>query len=587
MRTVTYNLQQILAEVKRGYYVIPRFQRQFVWNNAQVKLLVDSIARNYPIGSLLLLHETSPKDPFLSSRPIDGLIKMAEVDPDDDNGTEEISSLSEEERTSFYYVLDGQQRLTSIARVFLQLGSDNYFYFDLKKLLGFDSSDRPSPNWVVKRKSTVKMSSQYIRSDAIADSERCQVLVDEYFESAEDSMKGNRPAQRKASAKVNKIFETIRNYQIPLVVIDRGDSTEAICRIFETINSTGTRLTTFDLAVARFFPKPDLHELWRESREKFKILERFDVDGERALQIISLSHGYKTSGSLEATRSALFSMSKENISLGWDRAVRALADAYSWVENRGLVPKFMANEVLLVPLAFFLSEVTDDWKHKNPGYEVTLERWYFSNVFQQGAVQASNYQITLLASSLRAWLEHGKPPEAQIVNITVDDILRLHRTDNRYRGIQSILRWKGGRDLWTGEVLDPDDVEDHHIFPAAYANRSAIKRKDLDSIANRVLVSTITNRKLSDRMPADYFREMLDFHRANGTIDQKNALLKCACIPSHDSIEETLAYFDQSRIPAFLRMRAELMLDLIKSILGDCMKTDKLSGSDELPDSDD
>lgn len=120
MRTVTYNLLQFLTEAKRGAFVIPRFQRPFVWNHAQVKLLIDSISRNYPIGSLLLLQETIPNDPFLSSRPIDAVIGESESDePSVDDLTQPAFP------PAVYYVLDGQQRLTSLVRVFLQASHES------------------------------------------------------------------------------------------------------------------------------------------------------------------------------------------------------------------------------------------------------------------------------------------------------------------------------------------------------------------------------------------------------------------------------------------------------------------------------
>lgn len=256
MRTVTYNLLQFLTEAQRNAFVIPRFQRQFVWNNAQVKLLIDSISRNYPIGSLLLLQETIPTEPFLASRRIDAVIQENGEEILDDNVIKSLGFTP-----PFYYVLDGQQRLTSLVRVFLQASKDDLYYFDLDQLYESDASDRNPASWVKKRNANKKLTMRYLRSDMITEAEKCEVFVQEYFESEYPELSGDRHGQRKAAAKVNRIFETMRNYQIPLVIIDRGDSTEAICRIFETINSTGTRLTTFDLAVARFFPDPDLHEL--------------------------------------------------------------------------------------------------------------------------------------------------------------------------------------------------------------------------------------------------------------------------------------------------------------------------------------
>ncbi len=100
MRTITYDMKQLLVEAARSAFVIPRFQRDFIWHAAQVKLLIDSVARNYPIGSLLLLTETDPRSPFLSSRPVQALL----------NGEgDEVDSPMSSDPSARYYVLDGQQ----------------------------------------------------------------------------------------------------------------------------------------------------------------------------------------------------------------------------------------------------------------------------------------------------------------------------------------------------------------------------------------------------------------------------------------------------------------------------------------------
>ena len=90
---------------------IPQFQRQFIWRESQVRLLIDSISRAYPIGSLLLL-DKKPELP-LASRDIEAEIRDGYPPKDsfmaDSRGRAEVES----------YILDGQQRTTSIARFFL------------------------------------------------------------------------------------------------------------------------------------------------------------------------------------------------------------------------------------------------------------------------------------------------------------------------------------------------------------------------------------------------------------------------------------------------------------------------------------
>lgn len=564
MRTVTYNLLQFLTEAKRGAFVIPRFQRPFVWNQSQVKLLIDSIARNYPIGSLLLLQETIPSDPFLSSRQIDAVICESECE--DVNG-EDLSQPAFP--PAVYYVLDGQQRLTSLVRVFLQASHESVYYFDLDKLLETESSDRNASNWVVRRNWGRKLPTRYIRSDAIADDERCSILAQEYFESSYEPLKGNRPAQRKAVAKVNRVFETMRNYQIPLVIVDRGDSTEAICRIFETINSTGTRLTTFDLAVARFFPKPDLHNLWQQSKVKHPVLERFVAEGERVLQIVAITSGYEQRSYIEPTRGTLLNLTGKDILDRWDNCAESLAQALEWVEAHGAVPGIQSNDALLVPLAYFLGNVTAQWKTQNPSFNTILERWYFSHALQQGARQASNYKIGQTVSSLHRWLVDAQLPENPRVRLDQAEVLKLAKTDARYQAILALLRWKGGNDLWTEEPLKPDDVEDHHIFPAALSKRYAIPRRLLDSVANRLLVSRATNRNLSDRLPSDYIGRLLREAERSGTLSAKVDQLQGACLPLDLDIETSLNKLDPTTIASFLEQRASLILKRVSMVLGD------------------
>ncbi|MBN9120679.1 MAG: DUF262 domain-containing protein [Planctomycetes bacterium] len=554
-------MDKLLAEARRAAFSIPRFQRDFVWNRAQVSLLIDSIARNYPIGSLLLLAENDPKNPFLASRPVQAVLKEADGEPDE----------TSDDAPNRFYVLDGQQRLTSIVRVFLQAARGGLYYFDLKKLRHFDDNPNDT-DWIVWKPEGRAISTRFIRSDAVIDRQRCQVLVEEFFETADEELTGDRPKQRLASAKVNGIFETIRNYQVPLVIIDRNESLEAICRIFETINSTGTRLTTFDLAVARFFPDPDLHAFWEKGKSEFPILERYKVDGERALQVIALLESVAQKTYASATRGTILRLAKDVVRERWSESVRWLAAAYEWAEQHGIAPGMFPNEALMVPLAVFFSYADDSWRRKQPSYLNVLEKWYFASILQQGARQASNYRIAEATNELLLWRNDGVVPSAPRVILTPELVSKIRPTDNRYRAILAFLRWQAGVDLWTGEPLAPGSVEDHHIFPAALAKRNGIDRVLLDSVGNRLLVSTDTNRDLGDRLPQDYLLRVLDDTRKANLLNRRLDLLRSACIVLPDTREEMLASLDVSAAVSFITNRAARICDSLERVLGDSLQ---------------
>jgi hypothetical protein len=566
MRTITYDISKLLTDAKRNAFVVPRFQRDFVWKQPQVKLLIDSIARNYPIGSLLVLQENDFKDPFLHARPIRAVMDSESRDH------ESVDPAGQ------YYVLDGQQRLTSIVRALMKESGNQVYYFDLLKMKHFDTCD--STDWIVARDRQRAMPNRYLRAEVIVDRERCQVLVEEFFEGSDSELTGDRPKQREASAKVNRVFETIRNFQIPLVVIDRSESLEAICRIFETINSTGTRLTTFDLAVARFYPKPALSDLLDESKRAYPILTRYAVDGERLLQIIALENALDRHVYAEATRTAILGLKHDVIETLWGRAAKCLADAYTWAEGRGVAPGMFPNEALMVPLAVFFSRTTEKWRKTQAGFGFHLERWYLAQCLQQGARQASNYRVALTTAELIKWRQEEVVPEIPVVNLTAEVILNLRPSDSRYKAILAFLRNQAPKDLISDEDLSPDDVEDHHIFPSVAAKKYGLDKMMLDSIGNRILVTKHTNRKLADSLPRDYLGQLIRNANETGTLAERLNRLGSAAIDLPKDYSVALSMLDLSNAEEFIRKRARSILSLLERFLGASLKVGVVSDDD-------
>jgi len=95
---VSLSIRQAVAKVANGQLRIPAFQRGFVWDPERVAFLMDSIYKGYPFGSLILWRT---KEQLRSERQI-GPFELVDHEAD----------------YPIDYVLDGQQRLTSIFGVF-------------------------------------------------------------------------------------------------------------------------------------------------------------------------------------------------------------------------------------------------------------------------------------------------------------------------------------------------------------------------------------------------------------------------------------------------------------------------------------
>jgi uncharacterized protein with ParB-like and HNH nuclease domain len=148
-------------------YAIPQFQRDFVWSEGQVRLLVDSLARNYPIGSLLVLAKSSEVQ--LQSRSVQATLI-------DDGATQ---NSPDEPGQEIHYVLDGQQRLTSIARVFLNANPKKNYYFDLRKM--YENFEEEETAWVISRQKgnkdpERKDKNRLLRADVVLDQQKTDIL---------------------------------------------------------------------------------------------------------------------------------------------------------------------------------------------------------------------------------------------------------------------------------------------------------------------------------------------------------------------------------------------------------------------------
>ena len=93
-------IEEIISQLELGKCILPSFQRQYVWDEDDIRDLIDSIINNYPIGTIILW---KPSNPFLT-----------EIDP----FSKPLIDTDAKKPTETFYVIDGQQRLTSLLLLF-------------------------------------------------------------------------------------------------------------------------------------------------------------------------------------------------------------------------------------------------------------------------------------------------------------------------------------------------------------------------------------------------------------------------------------------------------------------------------------
>ena len=205
----TFSVQDLLEAVVRGRIRVPRFPRGLKWDRADARLLLESLDRGYPVGTLLLWESAAPADA----------------------GRIGLLTLPAPPMENALWVVDGQQRIVSLARVLLAAEPDEdafALYFDL------DRSDFVIPPAAGKSRADP---SRWLPLTVVLDSERLMHWLLEHAAGAD-----SRPRRDTAI----QLGRRLREYEIPAYVV-RSDDESILRDIFKRINSAGRSLDDADV----------------------------------------------------------------------------------------------------------------------------------------------------------------------------------------------------------------------------------------------------------------------------------------------------------------------------------------------------
>lgn len=219
------NLSEFMHRLAAGKYLIPTFQRLFIWDPEHIVDLWDSIYRCYPIGTILCW---KTRERLHVHRQLGGWYLPEDNDPDPE---------------ARWYILDGQQRATSLLASFCggtgmvrgQASMDYTLYFDLIRAEFFFEKDYyrhrwdAAPEFLLRLKDIPGLPADY-----------CHSLT---------SLQGYSAS---AAKNLEQLQYAFTDYSIPLISLE-GYDIAGVCGIYERINRTGVRLTNMDILIARGF----------------------------------------------------------------------------------------------------------------------------------------------------------------------------------------------------------------------------------------------------------------------------------------------------------------------------------------------
>jgi hypothetical protein len=520
---------ELLRDVEVGKIRLPDFQRDWKWDVDRISSLLASVSLGYPVGVVMLL-ETGGSDVNFAIRQISG------VDP--------AKAIKPAERL----VLDGQQRLTSLYQA-LASGQpvqtqdtkkkrlERWFYIDMDLALD-DDGDRETAIVALPadRKQRDNFGKDIVR-DLSTEELECQQemfplwkifdgpAVDQWMVTylQLDSEQMAARLQRWSRFKV-KVLANFTSYTVPVIVLRKETPREAVCTVFEKVNTGGVVLDVFELLTATFASGEfDLRKDWevrRKRLEEHKVLRGMQsTDFLQAVSLLATREARQQWSEGDSEKPPAVSCKRKDIL----RLTRQQYEKWAPDAERGFLwaAQFLNGEMVfeardvpyrtqLVPLAAI--HVALGTNADAIGKVDKIRRWFWCGVLGElygGAIE------TRFANDLQQvaeWCSGGESDPITVYESSFDPgrLLTLRtRNSAAYKGIYALLMRGGSRDWIKEQDITTAShhslaVDIHHVFPKKWCIDNGIDDLRRESIVNKTAIAAATNRRIGGQAPSKY-----------------------------------------------------------------------------------
>ncbi|MDA1191198.1 MAG: DUF262 domain-containing protein [Candidatus Poribacteria bacterium] len=568
----------MLIDVECGKIQLPDFQRDWVWDDLHIRSLIASISLSYPIGAVMLLQTGG--DAKFRARPIKGVQLQSDFEPEK-------------------LILDGQQRLTSL---YLALKSgkpvktrsekgeviERIYYLDMAKCLD-PNEDRFDA--VVSAPPSRQITSDFGRQIDfdISTPEREFDLgmfpLDAIFDESRYAL-WRRDHQKRFLDNNNRydlfdkfesqIIGRFKRYRVPTITLLRDTPREAVCQVFEKVNTGGVTLTVFELVTATFAAADfNLRDDWEGRdghggrRDKLHGVEVLaGIEATDFLTCVTLYASYvrhkQTEIPISCKRRDVLRLTLDEYVIHADDVQRGLLNAGQLLARQKVFEaKNLPYQTQLTPLGAMCAALGD--RVQQDTVRQKLARWYWCGVFGELYGGANESRFAFDVPEVIEWLEGGQEPRTvRDASFSPIRLLSMQtRLSAAYKGIIALLIQAGSWDFLSGDPLELTTYFDmaidiHHIFPRAYCERQGFDRNQMNSIVNKAPLTAKTNRSLGGRAPRDY---LISIEQSHGVVGSRlNEILR-----SHAMEPKLLRAND---FGGFLQDRAIRLLDLIEQAMG-------------------
>ena len=362
----------------------------------------------------------------------------------------------------------------------------------------------------------------------------------------------------------NNIIECLKSYHIPVIGLQKNTPYEAVCQVFENVNTGGVSLTVFELVTATYAADGfNLRKDWEKRKKANFQGDLLSVVTETDfLTSLTLFASWKNQKTVTCKRKDVLKLSlldyqnyADTLTVGFKKAEKLLQ------EECIFSARDLPYTSQFIPMAAICAALGKETHYNSTRNKI--KRWYWRGVFGELYGSANETRFALDMAQVVDWIKgNGKIPKTcQDMSFSPMRLLSLQtRNAAAYKGVMALILKNHSKDFVSGSPMDfaayqNENIDIHHIFPKKYCQDQKIDKIRWQSVVNKTPISGKTNKIIGGAAPSKYRNKMLQA----GQIDEKTL---DSCFKSHWIDPESIKTddFDQ-----FFTLRAIQILNAIEN----------------------
>lgn len=475
----TRTFASLISEIEKGQIKIPQFQRDFVWTIQKSAGLIDSILKGYPIGTFIFWRT---KDRLRSIR---------------DLGNQKLPEPAKGEAVD--YVLDGQQRLTSLYACLkgISIKRENGKRTDdfSKIFIDLESEDHDQ-----------------IVFTEILDKENLTYISVLDLLTGDFTVLASYPSKYHEKLKLYK--NRIESYQYSIIQIKEAEI-DIATEIFTRINVGGKPLSLFEIMVAKTFDFEkdfDLSEKFQELIDSLRPIDYETISDATVLQVISIV----IAG--ECKRQTILKLDKSVFISTWSDAVDAIEKTVEYFRSYYRIPvsQLLPYNALIVPFAYFF--------YKNKDKPTGKKQEYLQDFFWRCSLSGrySSSVESKLAQDIKKIddiIKDNLPSYDWSINTSADFIVEngwFSAGRSYIKAILCIYAYQQPKSFVDDSIVNisnywlkqANSKNYHHFFPKSYLKKNGQDDFYVNHILNITIVDDFLNKKeIGAKAPSKYMEK--------------------------------------------------------------------------------